>query len=109
GVRGGGGWVGGEDREVAQIHRRRPDRVAGGGVVLVAMVIGAIRFDPSVMAGAVAAMLAGIVAAGSNRSTEKEATHELAAAEAKRGALIRQIGLRLCFDPHPPPSIPALG
>ena len=56
--------------------------VAGGGVVLVAMVIGAIRLDPSVMAGAVAAVLAGIVAAGSNRSTAKEATHELAAAEA---------------------------
>jgi len=64
--------------------------VAGGGVVLVAMVIGAIRLDPSVMAGAVAAVLAGIVAAGSNRSTAKEATHELAAAEAKRAvAFIR--------------------
>jgi len=46
-------------------------------------------FDPSVIAGAVAAVLAGIVAAGSNRSTAKEATHELAAAEAKRAALIR--------------------
>ena len=56
--------------------------ICGGGLVLVAMVIGAIRFDPSVMAGAVAAVLAGIVAAGSNRSTAKEATHELAAAEA---------------------------
>jgi len=64
--------------------------VAGGGLVLVAMVIGAIRFDPSVTAGAVAAVLAGIVAAGSNRSTAKEATHELAAAEAKRAvAFIR--------------------
>ena len=72
--------------------------VAGGGVVLVAMVIGAIRFDPSVMAGAVAAVLAGIVAAGSNRSTAKEATHELAATEAKRAALIEQIDLRLVSD-----------
>ena len=72
--------------------------VAGGGVVLVAMMIGAIRFDPSVMAGAVAAVLAGIVAAGSNRSTEKEATHELAAGEAKRAAFIGQIDLRLVSD-----------
>ena len=72
--------------------------LAGGGVVLVAMVIGAIRFDPSVMVGAVAAVLAGIVAAGSNRSTAKEATHELAAAEAKRAALIEQIDLRLVSD-----------
>ena len=37
--------------------------VVGGSVVLVAMVIGAIRFDPSVMVGAVAAVLAGIVRA----------------------------------------------
>jgi hypothetical protein len=41
--------------------------VAGGGVVLVAMLIGAIQFDPSVMAVAVAAVLGGIVATGSNR------------------------------------------
>src|SRR6516164_5607161 len=67
--------------------------VAGGGVVLVAMVIGAIRLDPSVMAGAVAAVLAGIVAAGSNRSMASDAW--LAAAEAKRAALIEQIDLRL--------------
>jgi len=37
--------------------------LASGGVVHVAMVIGAIRFDPSVMVGAVAAVLAGIVRA----------------------------------------------
>jgi hypothetical protein len=43
-------------------------------------------------------VLAGIVAAGSNRSTAKEATHELAAAEAKRAALIGQIDLRLVSD-----------
>ncbi|MFY9841136.1 MAG: hypothetical protein WAK55_32640 [Xanthobacteraceae bacterium] len=69
--------------------------VAGGGVVLVAMLIGAIQFDPSVMAVAVAAVLGGIVATGSNRSTAREATHELAAAEAKRAALIGQSNLRL--------------
>jgi hypothetical protein len=63
--------------------------VAGGGVVLVAMVIGAIRFDPSVMVGAVAAVLAGIVAAGS-----KEATHELAAAEAQRAVALYAIASR---------------
>jgi hypothetical protein len=72
--------------------------VAGGGVVLVAMLIGAIQFDPSVMAVAVAAVLGGIVATGSNRSTAREATHELAAAEAKRAALIGQIDLRLVSD-----------
>jgi hypothetical protein len=62
------------------------------------MLIGAIQFDPSVMAVAVAAVLGGIVATGSNRSTAREATHELAAAEAKRAALIGQIDLRLVSD-----------
>src|SRR6266849_7343172 len=69
--------------------------VAGGGLVLIAMLVGAIQFDPSIMGVAIAAVLAGIVAAGSNRSTAIEATHELTAAEAKRTALIEQIHLRL--------------
>jgi hypothetical protein len=50
------------------------------------------------MAVAVAAVLGGIVAAGSNRSTAKEATHELAAAEAQRATLIGQMNLRLVSD-----------
>jgi hypothetical protein len=72
--------------------------VAGGGLVLIAMLVGAIQFDPSVMAVAVAAVLGGIVAAGSNRSTAKEATHELAATEAQRATLIGQMNLRLVPD-----------
>ncbi len=56
---------------------------------------GALQFDPSVMALAVAAALDGIVAMGSSRNTAKEARHELTAAEAKRTVLIGQIGLRL--------------
>jgi hypothetical protein len=62
------------------------------------MLVTAIQFDPSVMALAVAAVLGGIVAAGSNRSTAKEAAHELTAAEIKRKALIEQIDLRLVPD-----------
>jgi hypothetical protein len=72
--------------------------VAGGGVVLIAMLVDAIQFDPSVMA--VAAVLGGIVVAGSNRSTAKEAMHELTATEVKRAALIGQIDLRLVPDCH---------
>ncbi|HTE78969.1 MAG TPA: hypothetical protein VK653_19840 [Xanthobacteraceae bacterium] len=68
--------------------------VAGGGVIFIAMVVGAIYFDPSIMALAIAAVLGGIVAAGSNRSTAKEARHELTVAEAKRAALIEQMDLR---------------
>ena len=69
--------------------------VAGGGVVLIAMSVGAIHFDLSVMAIAMTAVLGGIVVAGSNFGTAKEATHELTAAEAKRAALVEQMDLRL--------------
>jgi hypothetical protein len=71
--------------------------VIGGGAVLVAMLIGALPLNPSVMAVAVAAVLGGIVAAGSSHSIAKEATRELTA-EAKRTALIGQIDLRLVSD-----------
>ena len=43
--------------------------MAAGGIVLAAMLVGAIRFDPGTMAAAVAAFLGGIVVWGSNRST----------------------------------------
>jgi hypothetical protein len=69
--------------------------VAGGGAVLIALLVGAIQFDPAVIAVAVTAVLGGIVAAGSNHSTAKEAMHELTVAEAKRTELIEQIDLRL--------------
>jgi hypothetical protein len=63
--------------------------------VLIALLVGAIQFDPAIIAVAVTAVLGGIVAAGSNYSTAKEAMHELTIAEAKRTALIGQIDLRL--------------
>ena len=69
--------------------------VIGGGAFLIGILIGALPFNLSVMAAAVAAVLGGIVAAGSNRSTAKEATHELAAVESKRAVLIGQMDLRL--------------
>ena len=69
--------------------------VAGGGVVLAAMLFGVMRFDPAVLAAAVAALLGGIVVWGSNGSTAKEAANELAAAEADRAALIGLIDLHV--------------
>ncbi len=50
------------------------------------------------MNGAVAVLLMGIVTAGSNGSTAKEAMQELSAVEAKRTALIEQSDLRLVSD-----------
>jgi hypothetical protein len=72
--------------------------VASGGVVLIAMLVGGIQFNASVMGLAGAAVLGGIVAVGSNRSTAKEAAHELTVLEAKRAALIGQLELRLVPD-----------
>ena len=65
--------------------------VAGGAVVLAAMLVGVTRSDLGFLAAAVALLLGGIVVWGSNSSTAKEATKELAAAETKRGVLIEQI------------------
>jgi hypothetical protein len=67
--------------------------VTGGVVVLATMLFGAIRFDPGVMAAAVAALLGGIVVWGSNRSTRTEAARDLATAEADRSALIDKMDL----------------
>jgi hypothetical protein len=69
--------------------------IIGGGVVLAAMVVGAIRSDLGLMAAAVASLLGGIVAWGSNTSTAKETAKEIAAAESKRAALIEQINPRV--------------
>src|SRR5271154_4132124 len=66
-----------------------------GIIILAAILFGAIRFDPAVMAVAVAALLGGIVMWGSNDSTFKETSRELAAAEADRAALIGTIDLRV--------------
>jgi hypothetical protein len=75
--------------------------VAGGGVALIATLLGGIQFNPSVVGIAVAAVLGGIVTVGSNRSTAKEAAHEITAIEAKRAALIGQLDLRLVPDRDP--------
>ncbi len=71
---------------------------AGGGVGLAAMVFGAIRLDLEVMMAAMAALLGGIVAWGSNTSTAREASDEMAAAETERAALIGQLDLHAAGD-----------
>ena len=68
--------------------------VAGGVLVLSGMLFGAIRFDPGIMAAAVAALLGGIAVWGSNRSTAKQAAKELALAEFRSVSANRQYGSR---------------
>jgi uncharacterized membrane protein len=70
----------------------------GGAAVLLAIFIGVLQFNSSVLVLAIAAVLGGIVASGSSHSTAKEATHQLKAIEAKRTALIGEIELRLVSD-----------
>jgi hypothetical protein len=65
--------------------------VASGSVILIAMLVGGIQLNLSVMGLAAAAVLSGIVAVGSNRSTANEASGELTALEAKRVTLIGQL------------------
>jgi hypothetical protein len=72
--------------------------VAAGGVLLAALLLGTIRFDLQLMMLAMAALLGGIVAWGSNGATAKEAASELAAAEANRKALIGMIDLRVIAE-----------
>jgi hypothetical protein len=88
------------ERLVAKIENCRKfvlaSRIAmiAGVAVFAGTIFGAITFDAAVMAGAVAAVLGGIVVFGSNNSTAKEAQAELASAEANRRALIGLIELR---------------
>jgi hypothetical protein len=72
--------------------------VAAGGMALITTLVGGIQFNPSVVGIAAAAVLGGIVAAGSNRSTAKEAAHEISALEARRATLIGQLNLRIVPD-----------
>lgn len=76
--------------------------VAAGSIVLAALLVGAIRFDPAVMAGAAAALLGGFVLWGANRSTANEAADALAAAETHRAELI---GLLHLQPIAPPPTL----
>jgi hypothetical protein len=65
--------------------------MAGGSLVLAGMLFGVMRFDPAIMAAAVAALLGGIAVWGSNNSTAQQAAKELASAESDRSVLIEEM------------------
>src|ERR1700726_3967654 len=69
-----------------------------GGVLLAALLLGAVRFDLQLMMLAMAALLGGIVVWGSNGSTAKEAGNELAPPGANRKAVIGLIDLRVVAE-----------
>jgi hypothetical protein len=68
--------------------------IVAGGLLLLALVVGAIRFDPAAMILAIAAIMGGIVGFGSNTSTARQNIDAMRAAEQRRAELIGQIGLR---------------
>jgi hypothetical protein len=72
--------------------------MALAALVLAALMLGLIRFDPAAMAGSIVAVLCGFVVSGSNGSTAKEAAAQRDAAEAERAALIGAIDLRVVGD-----------
>jgi hypothetical protein len=69
--------------------------IVAGGAVILAISIGAVRYDPTVMIGALAAVLGGTVICGSNASTLKQTTTAMKAAEARRAELISRLDLRV--------------
>ena len=71
---------------------------AAGGTLILAIIIGAVGFDPTVMTGAIAAVIGGTVIFGSNRSTLKQIRTDVKAAEAHRAELISRMPLRVVGD-----------
>jgi hypothetical protein len=69
--------------------------IAAGGALILGMIIGAIGFDPTVMIGAIATAIGGIVVFGSNTATLKQTTTAMKAAEAHRAELINRMDLRV--------------
>jgi hypothetical protein len=72
--------------------------MAGGALLVLAMVVGAIRTDLASLSGSTAAVLGGIVLLGSNRSTADQALARMKKAEAARSELIDRLELRPVGD-----------
>jgi len=72
--------------------------IAAGGILILAIIIGAVGFDPAVLIGAIAAVVGGIVVFGSNTSTLKQTSTAMKAAEAHRTELISRMDLRVVGD-----------
>ena len=68
--------------------------IVAGGALLLAYFLGPIRFDPTILIGAIAAVISGVVLFGSNSSTAKQTMAAMKVAEAQRTELIGMIDLR---------------
>jgi hypothetical protein len=72
--------------------------IALGALVLLATVTGVVLVDQLVPLAAIAAILGGIAAAGSNSRTLREASADLRAAEARRAELIGRLPFSAVID-----------
>src|SRR6476660_16445 len=72
--------------------------MAAAGTLILAIIIGAVGFDPTVVIGALAAVIGGTVVCGSNTSTLKQTTTAMKAAEAYRADLISRMDFRVVGD-----------
>ena len=68
--------------------------IAAGGIWILGYFLGAIRFDPTLMVGAIAATIGGVVILGSNSSTSKQTIAAMKAAEIERDELIDMVNPR---------------
>ena len=68
--------------------------IAAGGIWILGYFLGAIRFDPTLMVGAIAATIGGVVILGSNSSTSQQTIAAMKAAETERDELIDMINPR---------------
>jgi hypothetical protein len=75
--------------------------LAGGGLWLVAAIVGIISFDAVAFMAAIAGVIGGIVMYGSNTTTTQELAAEMKEAEAKRAALIGALDLRVVGGGRP--------
>jgi hypothetical protein len=69
--------------------------IAAGAILILATIFGAVGFDPTVLIGAIAAVIGGMVIFGSNTSTLKQTVTNIKAAEARRAELIGRMDLRV--------------
>src|SRR5215469_13973725 len=72
--------------------------IAAGAILILAIIIGAVGFDPTVLIGTIAAVIGGTVVFSSNTSTLKQTMTDMKAAEAHRTELISRMDLKVVGD-----------
>jgi hypothetical protein len=82
--------------------------IAAGGIWLLGYFLGALRFDPTLMVGAISATVGGVVILGSNSSTSQQTKAAMEAAATERNELIDMINPRVVDISERQPSRPTI-